>query len=164
MNIGKTETIILLTGSNLGNREMNLQEAKNRLTEILGAPIAVSSLYQTAAWGYTHQPDFLNQVLVFDHAPEAETLLQTILAIEQKMGRVREQKWAGRNIDIDILFYGSQVIQTPHLQIPHPHLHQRRFTLEPLAEVAPGFVHPVFKKNLRQLLADCTDKLEVTKL
>ncbi len=141
-----------------------MQEAKNKLTEILGAPIAVSALYQTAAWGKTNQPAFLNQVLVFEPSVPAETLLQTILLIEKKLGRQREEKWAERNIDIDILFYGSQVIQTPHLQIPHPHLHQRRFTLEPLAEVAPLFVHPVFNKSLRQLLADCTDKLEVTKL
>lgn len=159
-----TEKIFLLTGSNLGRREAYLQEAKNKLTEILGAPIAVSALYQTAAWGKTNQPAFLNQVLVFEPSVPAETLLQTILLIEKKMGRQREEKWAERNIDIDILFYGSQVIQIPHLQIPHPHLHQRRFTLEPLAEVAPLFVHPVFNKSLRQLLADCTDKLEVTKL
>ncbi|MBX7206578.1 MAG: 2-amino-4-hydroxy-6-hydroxymethyldihydropteridine diphosphokinase [Bacteroidia bacterium] len=148
----------------MGNRQAFLQQALQLLTQQLNRPVAVSSLYETAAWGNTNQPDFLNQVLVFEHAPEAETLLETILAIEQKMGRVRQQKWAGRNIDIDILFYGSQVINTPHLQIPHPYLHQRRFTLEPLAEVAPGFVHPVFKKNIQQLLAVCPDKLEVTRL
>lgn len=159
-----SEKIFLLTGSNLGNRQASLQQAMQLLTEKLSRPLAVSSLYQTAAWGKTNQPAFLNQVLIFEASLTAETLLSTILFIEKEMGRQREEKWAERNIDIDILFYGSQVIQTPHLEIPHPYLHQRRFTLEPLVEVAPSFVHPVLKKNLRQLLAACTDKLEVTKL
>lgn len=158
------EKIFLLTGSNLGQREQYLQEANNKLSEILGTPIAVSSLYETAAWGKTDQPAFLNQVLVFENNISVHDLLKLVLATEQAMGRQRQEKWTARNIDIDILFYGAHVIQEQNLQVPHPFLHERRFTLEPLCEIAPQFMHPVLHKTCAQLLADCKDQLEVSKL
>lgn len=148
----------------MGNREQHLSDAKNKLASALGAPVAVSSLYETAAWGKTDQAAFINQVLVFENEMNAPQLLDVVLETEKQMGRVRTEKWSARIIDIDILFFGTQVIHEPDLQVPHPFLHERRFTLEPLCEVMPHLAHPVLHKTCMQLLAECTDTLEVKKL
>ncbi|QHL86884.1 2-amino-4-hydroxy-6-hydroxymethyldihydropteridine diphosphokinase [Nibribacter ruber] len=154
--------LYLLLGSNLGDRVSFLQEAFDRLSGIFGESGQKSSLYETAAWGLENQPAFLNQALLFQTDLPPDQVLAHTQQIEQDLGRERKERWGARVIDIDILLYGNTILETQNLTIPHPHLHQRRFTLAPLAELSPSFVHPVLKKTIAQLLADCPDPLEVT--
>lgn len=156
--------VILLTGGNLGDRSFNLTAARERLIAALGPLQGASSLYSTAPWGVTDQPDFLNQVLIITTALPPESVLTALLSIEESLGRTRTTKWAPRPIDIDILFYGSLVIDTPSLVIPHPEIPNRRFVLAPLTEVAPDLVHPVLGKTVRQLLEQTPDTSAVTRL
>jgi len=154
----------LLTGSNIGDSQAHLLEALKQIELQVGEITSVSSVYRTEPWGNKNQQDFLNQVLGVKNPLQPAEVLARILAIEQQMGRNRLVKWEPRVIDIDILFAGNQQINTPDLQIPHPLLHERRFTLLPLSEMAPDFVHPVFKKTIRELLADCPDTSLVEKV
>ncbi|WP_210465461.1 2-amino-4-hydroxy-6-hydroxymethyldihydropteridine diphosphokinase [Rufibacter roseolus] len=153
--------LFLLLGSNLGDRVFYLSEATNRLAALFGKTVQKSKLYETAAWGLEDQPSFLNQVLVFHTGFSPKVVLALTQRIEQELGRIRKERWGARVIDIDILFYGQNVVNTPELHLPHPQLHLRRFTLAPLAEVAPDFVHPVLQKTIKNLLAECPDELEV---
>ena len=153
--------IYLLLGSNLGERMAILAAAQTQLEQSVGLIKASSSLYETEAWGKTDQPPFLNQVLEIATELSATELLKELLNVEQKLGRKREEKWGPRTVDIDILYYGEQIINSLELSLPHPQLHLRRFTLVPLCEIAPLFVHPVFKKNNLQLLQECPDQLQV---
>lgn len=153
----------LLTGGNMGNRTANLQAAERLVNEMAGKVVGRSSLYETKAWGNTEQPDFLNQVLVIDTPLPAAELMARLMEIEQEMGRMRHEKYGPRLIDIDILFYNEDIIKTPHLTIPHPRLHLRNFTLEPLFELAPHLVHPVFGKTIAQLFNESPDTLNVKK-
>jgi 2-amino-4-hydroxy-6-hydroxymethyldihydropteridine diphosphokinase len=153
----------LLTGGNMGNREKNLAKAKTLIAEQVGKVTRASALYETAAWGKTDQPSFYNQALEVETALPPKELLKLLLDIEKKLGRQRDEKYGPRTIDIDILLYGDQICNDPQLRIPHPELQNRRFALTPLAEIGPGLVHPVFKKSITELLAICTDKLEVTR-
>jgi len=155
--------VYLLTGGNMGNRAANLAEAEKRITMQVGKVIMASSLYETLAWGITDQPPFLNQVLCVDTTQSATELLETVLDIELQMGRQRLQKYGPRVIDIDILLFNHEVINLPNLAVPHPFLHQRRFTLEPLAEIAPDYKHPVLHQNIAELLTNCIDTLDVKK-
>ncbi len=153
--------LYLLLGGNLGDRIVYLRQASESIGAQVGGITAASKLYETAAWGKTDQPNFLNQVLEVQTEQPPEQVLQTINHIEQELGRVRQEHWGARVIDIDILFYDQLVLQTQRLTIPHPQLHLRRFTLLPLAEIAPELMHPVLGKNIDQLLEDCPDELEV---
>jgi 2-amino-4-hydroxy-6-hydroxymethyldihydropteridine diphosphokinase len=153
----------LLLGSNMGNSRQLLAQAIERLTASAGKLYRQSHIYSTAAWGNTQQPDFLNQVIVILTPLDAAQMLQCLLAIETEMGRVRTIKNAPRTIDIDILFFGKQIINLPHLQVPHPHIANRRFVLVPLNQIAPAFVHPVSRLTVHQLLLQCTDTLAVKK-
>lgn len=155
---------VLLLGANLGNREQTLRQAIGLLAEQVGDVVRQSGLYETAPWGVTDQPAFLNQVLTIQTQLEPEAVLDRTQAIEQALGRVRLEKWGARLIDIDMLYYEQRVLQTERLTLPHPYLHQRRFTLAPLAEVAPDFVHPVLHKTTLALLAECADTSEVVRL
>lgn len=157
-------TTFILLGSNQGDRKQFLAEARRQLNAAAGSIPKESAVYETAAWGLHDQPAFLNQVLQLETSLRPEVLLTEIHRIEKSLGRVRQVKWAARVIDIDILYFDDQVIQTPRLHIPHPHLQDRRFTLLPLVEIAPDWVHPVFHKTNRQLLAECPDALAVNKL
>ncbi|GAB2685526.1 2-amino-4-hydroxy-6-hydroxymethyldihydropteridine diphosphokinase [Mucilaginibacter koreensis] len=157
-------TIYLLLGSNLGNRQLFLQQAIKYIAEKVGAVIQQSSLYETQAWGNTETSDYLNQVLKVESFLTATDALQQVLNIETELGRERQEKWGARVIDIDILFYNQDIIHTSNLIIPHPHLHERRFTLEPLAEIAPELLHPLFKKNILSLKENLSDALIVKKL
>jgi 2-amino-4-hydroxy-6-hydroxymethyldihydropteridine diphosphokinase len=156
-----TAQVFILTGSNLGDRAKQLQTAATLLSQQLGNPVKQSATYETAAWGNENQPSFLNQVLQFETSLSGSELLNIILTTEQQMGRVRTQKWAERSIDIDILLAGNKIINEPDLQVPHPFLHKRRFTLVPLNEIAPDMIHPLLKKSINNLLLECTDDLEV---
>lgn len=148
--------VYLLLGSNLGNREENLLLARNSITRI-GSIKTLSSVYQTQAWGNTQQPDFLNQVIQITSTQSSRELLAKIVTIENDMGRLRAEKWGPRIIDIDILFFGQKIVNEPDLSIPHPGIAMRRFTLLPLAEIAPDFIHPFLNKNCAQLLKECPD-------
>ncbi len=151
----------LSLGSNEGNRMLWLQKATDLIEARCGAILQRSSVYRTAAWGITAQPDFLNMVVSVETTQTPTELLEKILGIERSLGRHRTVKWGPRIIDIDILFFNDEIIDSPGLVIPHPFLHERRFTLTPLAEIAPGLVHPKLKKTIAELLAECPDKLEV---
>ena len=154
----------LLTGGNEGNRRLHMQQARANIELICGQVLLVSSLYETAPWGKTDQADFLNQVLLVDTRLTPRALLQAILTIEEKSGRKRTIKNAPRTLDIDILFYDDLVIDESGLSIPHPRIPDRRFVLEPLNEISPGFIHPVLGKTIHQLLLECTDQLGVKKI
>jgi len=154
----------LLTGGNTGDRQQFLANALQALEAECGQIIAVSALYETAAWGLSDQPAFLNQAIELETALSPQRLLECILAIEMRLGRVRNQKYGPRTIDIDILFYGQEVVNEPGLVIPHPHLPNRRFALECLNDIAPSFLHPVLQKSINTLLEECPDSLTVHKL
>ena len=156
--------VYLLLGSNLGNRNLFLQKAIAHIEEEIAPVISQSSVYETQSWGKTDLPDYLNQVVMLQTGLPAQTILQKILAIELLLGRKREEKWGSRTIDIDILFYGLEIINEASLQIPHPELHKRRFTLEPLAEIAPHFKHPGCNKDILQLKNELQDTLIVKKV
>src|SRR6201994_1952076 len=156
--------VYLLLGSNLGNRHSFLSQAIERIEKAVAPVEKKSSVYETASWGKTDAPDYLNQVILLQTDLSAQAVLQKILEIEKLLGRERDEKWGPRTIDIDILFYGDEIVDEPNLQIPHPELHNRRFTLEPLAEIAPMMVHPVLHKNILQLKNELKDSLIVKKL
>lgn len=144
--------VYLLLGSNLGERERNIEVAIKEL-EKLGLLIQKrSSLYNTAPWGYYKQPDFLNIAVECLTNIAPIELLRELKEIEKKMGRKETVRYGPRVIDIDIIFYNSLIIKTESLVIPHPLMHKRRFVLEPLCEIAPDFVHPELKLTVRELL------------
>lgn len=153
----------LLTGGNLGNRENNLALAKELIDQQCGRVTLASFLYETAAWGNTDQPSFLNQVLQLETKLTARQLIRRLLKIERQMGRERKERYGPRIIDIDILLFNDEVHHYPLLKLPHPEMQNRRFALLPLAEIAAGAVHPVFHKTIRELLEECTDQLAVKK-
>lgn len=156
--------VYLLLGSNLGDRELFLQQTVKLIAEQVSPVVKLSSIYETQSWGKTNLPDYLNQVVLLQTNMPARVILEKILAIEIFLGRKREEKWGSRNIDIDILFYGDKIINEADLIIPHPELHKRRFTLEPLNEIAPDFTHISFNKTILQLKNELKDDLIVKKL
>ncbi|PKV76322.1 2-amino-4-hydroxy-6-hydroxymethyldihydropteridine diphosphokinase [Pontibacter ramchanderi] len=153
--------LYLLLGGNLGDRPLYLSHARERIAAQIGSIAQSSALYETAAWGKTDQPAFLNQVLEVQTDLSPEQVLQGIHGIEQELGRIRHEHWGARVIDIDILFYDQLVLQSQRLTIPHPQLHLRRFTLLPLSEIAPHLLHPALNTTVTQLLQDCPDELPV---
>lgn len=153
--------IFLLLGTNQGDRDQHLLMARQLIIENIGKIIHFSSCYKTAAWGNTDQPEFYNQVIEVETNFSAQNLLAGILRIEELMGRKRLEKWGPRIIDIDLLFFKNHIINDSTLNLPHPGIPHRRFTLVPLAEIAPEFEHPVLHKNIRTLLTECTDTLPV---
>lgn len=156
--------IFLLLGTNLGDRRKNLRLALAELEHERVCLVRESSLYETAAWGNTNQPPFLNQALEVSSSLKPEPFLQLVLSIEKNLGRVRTVKWGERIIDIDILYYSDTILNSKDLTIPHAGIPARRFVLEPLSEIAPDFVHPVLQKTNLELLQICTDQLVVSKI
>jgi len=153
----------LLIGANVGNREKNLDTAKKLIEQHCGVIRNSSSIYETAAWGKTDQPSFLNQVLEIETELNAKQLMRSILKLEGLMGRERKEKYGPRIIDIDILLFNDEQYDYSFLKIPHPEIQNRRFALIPLAEIAPDLRHPVLKKSILQLLKVCRDELSVKK-
>ncbi|WP_418360697.1 2-amino-4-hydroxy-6-hydroxymethyldihydropteridine diphosphokinase [Sphingobacterium detergens] len=156
--------IFILLGTNLGDRLQQLSLAKQSLEQQIGMILQESSIYETAAWGVEDQPSFLNQVILISSLLSALECLNLTQKIELDLGRVRLKKWGERAIDIDLLYFNDEVINYPNLIIPHPFIAERRFTLEPLAEIAPTYIHPVYKINNVSLLHNCKDELHVKKI
>jgi 2-amino-4-hydroxy-6-hydroxymethyldihydropteridine diphosphokinase len=157
-------TAYLLIGGNMGDREKNLQEAKELISHSCGEILKTSSTYETEAWGNTNQPAFLNQAIELSTLLNARQLIRRLLKTEKMMGRVRKEKFGPRTIDIDILFFNDEIINLRFLKIPHPEIQNRRFALVPLTEINPSLLHPVLKKTTRLLLKECKDELAVRKL
>jgi 2-amino-4-hydroxy-6-hydroxymethyldihydropteridine diphosphokinase len=156
--------IYLLLGSNIGDSFQHLLNANALIQKNIGEIKEKSSIYKTAAWGKEDQEAFLNQVVRIATDKNAFELLADILYIEREMGRIRNHKNDPRIIDIDILFFNHDIIDSPTLQVPHPLLQLRNFALAPLAEVCPDFVHPIFQKKISELLSNCADRLAVDKI
>lgn len=146
----------LSLGSNLGQRAHELRSAIERLGRV-GKLLSISSFYETQPVEVIDQPWFLNCVVALETDLSPVGLLDATLAIEREMGRERTRQKGPRNVDIDILLFGERIVHSPRLTIPHPAMHQRRFVLEPLAEIAPEARHPVLKKAVRELLSELQD-------
>ncbi len=199
--------IFLLLGSNRGDRFASLLKAKEMIASEAGTIVACSSVYETEPWGFSDPVKFLNQVLEIDSNLEPAPLLEVLLSLEKKLGRIRNRETAcqtgcltdipldgltfstepltvpspaimadpdspaqrpssytARTIDIDLLFYGHRLIFTEELMVPHPRMHERLFTLIPLCEITPDFIHPVLKKSIRDLVRMCTDRNQVIRI
>ena len=157
------QTVYLLLGSNLGDRNTYIKEASVLLELLVGKINRSSSIYETQSWGVENLPDYLNQVLEIETNLAPEIILEKTQIIEEKLLRERTNKWHSRTIDIDILFYGFAIIDTNQLKIPHPEIQNRLFTLVPLNELIPDFVHPVLKKTIYKLKQEVNDNLLVKK-
>lgn len=155
---------ILLLGTNLGDRLRHIQAARREIADRVGDIKKESSVYETEPWGVTDQPTYLNAVVIVQTTLAPNELLAVLKMIEKLEGRTDRKKYAPRTLDIDILFYDGLVFHSKELTIPHPKIPLRRFALIPLAEVMPDFVHPQLRKSIRQLLAECTDGLQVKPL
>lgn len=155
---------VLLLGCNLGNCYLQFCEAKKKIVQRAGYISAESSFYKSGAWGRSEQPDFLNQALIIQCKLNPEDLLATTKIIERELGREHHEKWAPRTMDIDILFFGSEIIGSSNLAIPHPMICLRKFTLVPLAELIPDYFHPVENLSIKELLKRCPDKGKVEKV
>ena len=153
---------IVLLGGNIGDRLSFLANARKQIARQCGDITKKSSIYETAAWGVTDQANFYNQVITVCSQIPPVDFLRTLLVIEKDLGRVRFKKWGERVIDLDILFIDDLEIKDKELLIPHPRLHERRFTLVPLLDIANDFIHPTLNKTIAELLDSCPDNLEVS--
>lgn len=153
-NAGSPVTAYIALGANLGDRAANLRRALELLKQSPGIEvIRVSSFIENpAVGGPANSPAFLNGAAEIRTTLSARALLDRLLDVEKQLGRIRGEKWSPRTIDLDLLLYGSQIIDEPGLTVPHPLMHERRFVLDPLAEIAPNTVHPVFNRTITNLL------------
>lgn len=158
----------LLLGSNSGNRRQNLLDAIEHIENYAGKVVMSSSVYETAPWGNPDQPNYFNQAVLIETHMEPSILMHELLSIERLLGRKRIEneasKWGQRLIDIDILFFNNDTLQTEQLTIPHPRLHERNFALKPMMEIAPEYKHPITGENIKHLAENCSDTLAVTKI
>ncbi|MBA4746265.1 MAG: 2-amino-4-hydroxy-6-hydroxymethyldihydropteridine diphosphokinase [Muricauda sp.] len=162
--MGRKQKVYLSLGSNLGNRLANLQKAIFRIEQRVGKILDISSVYENPAMGFEGD-QFLNIVISLLTPFNPEELLNVLLQIEKEFGRIRsaEGGYSSRTLDIDIIYFGSEVINNDDLVIPHPQMQHRNFVLKPLGDIAPQFYHPVLYKDTRNLLQECRDKSRLTK-
>lgn len=157
--------VYLLLGGNLGNKRQVFLETTHLIGELIGPITGYSNLYETEPWGFESDDLFWNQALELSVELSAMEVLQRCQQIETQIGRIRKaQQYDSRVIDIDILFYGNEIIELPGLVIPHPRMGERKFVLVPLNEIAAGLIHPVNQKSISQMLEECTDPLKVEKV
>lgn len=155
--------VYLLLGGNLGDKSAIFSGAQAKLSEKIGKITTRSAVYETEPWGFESEDIFWNQVLELETSLSPEEILKQTQQIEMELGRIRNKRqYVSRLIDIDILFYGDQIIRQKNLIVPHPRLQERRFTLVPLCEIAPQLMHPVLQKTMKQLLEECTDQLKIS--
>ena len=156
--------VFLGIGTNLGDREANLKKAVENIRESIGPVIRSSSVYETEPWGFRSENQFLNIVVEVETDLKPSGLLGRMLMIEANMGRLRGGKeYMSRLIDLDILLYGNEILETKSLIVPHPKMQERRFVLVPLNEIAPDLVHPILGMDINTLLKKCKDKSKVVK-
>ncbi|MEI7660783.1 MAG: 2-amino-4-hydroxy-6-hydroxymethyldihydropteridine diphosphokinase [Bacteroidota bacterium] len=164
------DEVFILLGSNQGDRLDYITRAMAMISERAGQIVKKSALYETEPWGFEDPTSFLNQVVEISTGLKPAELLDQLLTIEARLGRIRPfdscgcavpSGYAGRTIDLDILFFGQKLVFTENLMIPHPRLHERRFSLVPMNEIAPGFTHPLLKKSISILLQECPDRAAV---
>jgi len=149
--------VFLQLGSNLGERELLLQDAIIAIEDRVGLVVEKSKVYESVPWRVEGQENYLNQILKVKTEMLADDVLSIVLDIEKELGRIRIEKWGERLIDIDIIFYNDSIIETPDLCVPHKHLHERMFVLTPLHNIAPEMVHPKYNKTIEELLNMCKD-------
>lgn len=156
--------VVLLLGCNLGDKSRNLTKAVDLIGRQVGRVVSQSGIYVSEPWGFTSEDEFFNQSLVVETELSPGQLLKETQEIESKLGRTRSEtgSYESRTMDIDILYFDDEVIDRSDLVIPHQSLHQRKFTLLPLAEVAPDFMHPLLQKTNTELLASCKDESQVS--
>ncbi len=153
--------VYLQLGSNLGERAKVISDAVKKILESIGKVSALSQVYESTPWRVDGQANYLNQILEVKTIFSAQDILAAILKIEKDLGRVRIEKWGERLIDIDIIFFNNDIIETAELCIPHRHMHERNFVLVPLHEIAPNFFHPKYKKTVAQLYNESRDSEKV---
>ena len=161
------ERCFILFGSNMGDKNKIYAQACLLINNRCGRIVAQSSAYESEPWGFEAKEWFLNRLIVVETELEPKAMMRQLLDIEAELGRVRHPEAGGytsRTADLDILYYGSRIVLTDSLTIPHPRLHQRRFALLPLCEVVPEFVHPAFNMTQTELLKRCFDFSEVRKI
>ena len=155
-------TAFIALGANVGDRESSIRTALDKLRQTPGVEVVrVSSLLENPAEGMGDDvPDFLNAAAEVHTTLGSHALLHRLLEIEREMGRQRKERWEPRTIDLDLLLYGSQIISSQELIVPHPLMHERRFVLEPLAEIAPQCVHPTLQMTIAGLMENLTSRRE----
>lgn len=163
MILNKNE-IVLLLGTNLGDRIAHLDKAKRDITEIIGPILKESTIYESASWGYNSSNKFLNQVIIIQYKSTPFDLLELTQNIEKELGKTSNSKieYSDRPIDIDILFFENQIVKSKQLVIPHPEIQNRRFTLVPLCDILRKYQHPTLGYSLEALLTNCKDQIEPT--
>jgi len=158
--------VYLLIGTNQGDRQYNIKQARKHIREQLGDIILISGVYESAPWGFVSETNFLNQAIEIETKVSANECLNILKQIEQSMGReiTHIQGYTSRIIDIDILFFNSDIINTDQLTVPHKLMHERRFVLKPMLEIAPEYVHPVFQQTIQKLFESCKDTSEIIRI
>ena len=156
-------TLYLQLGSNLGERDLSISNAVQEISEHIGLVNVQSHVYESIPWRVEGQENYLNQIIEVETLLSAEEILSSVLQIEKDLGRVRIEKWGERLIDIDIIFFNNEIIETVDLCIPHKHMHERNFVLIPLCEIASSIIHPRYKKTVSELLNESRDIEKVVK-
>lgn len=154
-------TLYLQLGSNLGEREQFIDNAVQQISQLIGKVNIRSQIYESTPWRVDGQANYLNQIIQVKTMLLSEEVMAAILKIENELGRVRFEKWGERLIDIDIIFFNNEIIETSDLCIPHKHMHERNFVLVPLEEIAPSLIHPKYNKTVSELLHESKDMEKV---
>lgn len=157
-------TTLILQGSNIGDRYQMIEESRKRIAQNIGSVKSTSKPYESEPWGFESDVWFLNRVLQVQTTLDAHQVLEQLLEIEKQLGRVRDpllKTYSSRTIDLDILFFNQEIIHSPELDVPHPKIHLRKFTLLPLCDLVPDWIHPELLHTVSQLLEKCQDQTKV---